>query len=71
MGGVAARGGKTAPTPWGARIVMGLWVAHAREDVAGSGATSDYRLTLHASDFMLPTSSTPHAWGLKDVIGVL
>ena len=61
MGGVAARGGKTAPTPWGARMVVGLWVTHAREDVAGSGATSDFHFTLPTSYFLL---RLPHTRGV-------
>ena len=30
-----------------------------------------FGLSLHASDFMLPTSYTPHAWGLKAAAAAL
>ena len=61
------RAEKSAPTQWGAGIVVGLYVPHRRESAVGRFSTrnSYFSLALYTSDFMLPTSSTPHAWGLK------
>ena len=45
---------------------------HRREDDAGSFSTrnSYFSFLLYTSDFMLPTSSTPNAWGLKLIVFV-
>jgi hypothetical protein len=65
MGGGAARGERFAPYNVGCVdcgwIVGRLWVFHRREDVAcnvASAGNSCFQLSLPASDFLLPTSST-------------
>ncbi len=66
------RAEKSAPTQWGDGIVVGLYVPHMHGSTVGSFSTrnSYFSLSLYTSDFMLPTSSTPQAWGLKLVSAI-